>query len=252
MRHFLLALILVPSIATAQTATYEQILVPFDTMTLPTGGALWRAELWVRNDGASPVNLWAADCSSFGNPVVCPLRIDVPPERTVLVDVREPVNADHPGVLLYVPRQRAGELTFNLRVRDLNQGTQAIGTDIPVVRESEMRRGKTTFINVPLQPNGRVDLRLYVPQSGATFDVKVYAEPAGHLLAERTYSHVGVVEETQPPLVPVTINAGSVFRGWIVDRVRVTVERTGTDAPYWPLLTITNRHNNQITVVTSQ
>lgn len=252
MRSLILALVVTVPLSAQPQPDFEQILVPFDTMTLPSGNGDWRAELWVRNESARPVNVWAEECSWLGQPASCGRRVDIPSGRTMLLDLFESANAEFPGVVLYVRRERSADVTFNLRVRDLNRGLDDIGTELPVVREAEMKTGTTTLINVPLQPNGRVNLRLYAPDPAASFVVRMYAEPSGDLLAERTYVAVHPTDPPFPTIIPVTIDASSVFRGWIVDRVRVTVERTSSSQPYWPLLTITNRRNNQITTVTPQ
>jgi hypothetical protein len=249
MRPLALVSLLTLAISISAQDTHEQILIPFDSMTLPTGGATWRADLFVRNNGETAVNLWPDVCYPFGLAAPCERRIDISAMTTRLLDVIPEPNATQPGVLLYVPRNRTGDVTFNLRIRDLRSGS--IGTEIPVVRESEMRRGATTLINIPLQLNGRVDLRLYSPDAGATYTVRVFAEPTGDLLARRTFSGSLPADGPFPPLVPLTVDASTVFRGWLVDRVRVVIERN-SQAPYWPLLTITNRHTNEITVVSPE
>ncbi|HUP49002.1 MAG TPA: hypothetical protein VNA04_09470 [Thermoanaerobaculia bacterium] len=232
--------------ARAQTQ-YEQVLVPFDSATLATGGARWFAELWVRNDGPEPVNLFPGECFFIGLETPCTRRIDVPAGRTVLLDLQED-RADRPGVFLYVPRDRLDDVHFSLRVRDLSRGGDQIGTEIPVVRQSEIRNGVRTLLNVPLQLNGRLTLRLYTPEApGAQFIVRVFAEPTGDLIAQRTFQHGGATDPPSPAVAPLTIDASSIFQGWVADRVRVTIEST---RPYWPLLTITNVRNKQITTVT--
>ncbi len=254
MRPLILVLLLLPTLAFAQQIPqYEQILVPFDTMTLESGGARWHAELWVRNDGTSSINLVPEVCYSFGQPGPCARRIDVPAGQTVLLDVFPPSNAEFPGVLFYVPRGRSGDVTFNLRIRDLNRGADAIGTEIPVIREDDLKTGTATLINVPLSQTGRVNLRLYVPDPAGGFTVRLYGEPGDRLLGQRSYVLGLPTDPPYPLFIPITIDASDIFRGWIADRVRVTVERTiGADRPFWPLLTITNQRNNQITVVSPQ
>jgi hypothetical protein len=251
MRSLTLALLLAIPLA-AQESKYEQILVPFDTMVLETAAATWRSDLWVRNDGSASINLLPEECFAFGLPVPCNARLDVAAGRTQRLDAFPLENAEFPGVLLYVPRGRSRDVTFNLRIRDQNRGLDDIGTDIPVVREGEMRTGKTSLINIPIQPNGRIDLRIYsaVPVT-AEYVVRMYAEPTGDLLSERTYSRVMPTDPPSPARVPVTVNASSIFRGWVIDRVRVEVEPKSA-WPYYPLLTITNNRNNQLTVVTPQ
>ena len=246
----LLSFLAIAPITDAQTR-FEPILVPFDSMTLAAGGTMWRAELWVRNSGNSVVNIWASECFHFGEPVACSRRLDVPPGRTILADGFEP-DGQMPGVLLYVDRDRRDDVTFNLRVRDVNR-PDSFGTEIPVVREAEMLTGTTTLINVPLQPNGRIHLRLYAYQPSAAFTVRMYAEPDGGLLAQAVYATAVPPEGIEPAELPLMVDASSIFRGWIIDRVRVTVEMTSPQGgKFWPLLTITNTRNSQITTVTPQ
>lgn len=240
---------LVPLSTAAQNPRFEQILIPFDTMTLETASGRWRSELWVRNNGATPVNVWAAECFQFGLPVVCSRRLDVPAGRTMLVDGFEE-DGSSPGMLLYVERSRADDVVFNLRVRDLNQGLDDVGTELPIAREADMVKGTAHLINVPLQLNGRVQLRLYSPDPMAGFTVRVYAEPDGRLLAQGTYAVNAPADGFEPPELPMMVDASALFRGWIVDRVRVTVERTLPEGgAFWPLLTITNPRNNRVTTV---
>ena len=246
----LLSFLVIAPVTHAQTG-FESILVPFDTMTLDAGGTSWRAELWVRNNGTSVVNIWASECFQFGAPVACSRRLDVAPGKTMLADGFEP-DGQMPGVLLYVDRARRDDVTFNLRVRDVNR-PDSFGTEIPVVREAEMFTGTATLINVPLQPNGRIHLRLYAYQPSAAFTVRVYAEPRGALLAQAVYATAVPPEGIVPAELPLMVDASPIFRGWIIDRVRVTVEMTSPEGGrFWPLLTITNTRNSQITTVTVQ
>lgn len=249
MRSLILTLLLAVPLA-AQESKYEQILVPFDTMTMETAGAMWRAELWVRNDGTTPVNVWAEECFQFGHPVSCGRRVDVPAGRTMQLDLFDNTNPHSPGVVLYVQRERSRDLTFDLRVRDIHRGLDDLGTELPVIRYAQLRTGITSLINVPLQPNGRLSLRIYSP-AGGVFKVRMYAEPTGDLLEEETFVLGQATDFPVPPIVPVMIDASAIFPGWVVDRVRVEVEPVGS-SPYYPLLTITNRRNNHITTVTPQ
>ena len=250
MRYALVFLIaLITPAAKGQTTAYEQILVPFDTMTLETASGRWRSELWVRNNGATPINIWAAECVQFGSPVACSRRLDVPAGRTILADGFDP-DGSSPGVLLYVDRNRINDLVFSLRVRDLNRGAEDFGTDIPVVREAMLHRGIAHLINIPLQPNGRLHLRIYSVMSTAAYLVSVYAEPTGQLLAQRTFAAAQPADGMEPPELPMMIDASPVLRGWVVDRVRVTIESINPPgAIFWPLLTITHARTNHVTVI---
>lgn len=247
MRFLLVAvLVALPAQVSAQSQ-YKKILVPFDSVTLRSASGTWRADLWVRNSGSTPVNLYPEECHGIGMPVPCERRVDVPADRTVRLDLRND-DANLPGAFLFVPADRLGDVSVNLRVRDLDRHGDAIGTEIPVVRWSDAKTGVATMLNVPLETNGRNHLRIYTdPTTGAEFVVRVYGEPDGRPLAQGSFRFVGPTD--QPPYWPVVVDASAIFRGWIADRVRVTVESAEPGVRYWPLLTITNRQNNQITVV---
>ena len=249
MRSLLLALLLLPSFAFAQQPQYEQILVPFDSVTLQTGGARWHADFWVRNDTAQQVNLFPERCSFIGLDAPCTMKILVPPLQTVRLDLQEQFS----GVFVYVRSDLKDDVHFNLRIRDAERGADQIGTEIPVVRQSEMKTAKATIINVPLLPNGKVDLRIYTdaPGAQASFRVRLLAEPSGHLLAERVYQFLGPTDPPTPPVVPAVVDASSIFRSWIADLVRVEIQ-SAVETRFWPLLTITTQRNNQITVVSPQ
>ena len=247
MRPLVLALLLLPSLAFAQQPQYEQILVPFDSVTLQTGGARWHADFWVRNDTTQQVNLFPERCFFIGLEAPCTTKILVPAQQTVRLDLQQQFS----GVFVYVRSDLRDHIHFSLRIRDVEQGTEQIGTEIPVVRQSEMKTTKATIINVPLLPNGKVDLRIYTDSPGASFRVRLLAEPSGHLLAERVYQFGGPTDPPIPTVVPVVVDASSVFRPWIADQVRVEIEN-GLASRFWPLLTVTNQRNNQITVVSPQ
>jgi len=66
MRALVLMFLLASTALDAENVTYEQVLVPFDTMTVPGVGTVWSAELRARNDGDTPVNLFPETCSWIG------------------------------------------------------------------------------------------------------------------------------------------------------------------------------------------
>ncbi|MGZ8867023.1 MAG: hypothetical protein ACXW2P_01675 [Thermoanaerobaculia bacterium] len=252
MRPLLLALLLLPSLAFAQQPQYEQILVPFDSVSLEVPGARWHADLWVRNDTAQQVNLFPERCFFIGLEAPCTTKILVPAQRTVRLDLLSGFSPQRPGVFLYVRSDLKDDIQFSLRVRDADRGADQIGTEIPIARPSDLETTKATLINVPLLPTGKVDLRIYMFDAPhARFTVRLFAEPSGDRLAERQYQWIGVTDAPVPAVMPVVVDASSIFRAWIVDQVRVVIE-SDAGVRFWPLLTITNRRNNQITVVRPQ
>ena len=138
----------------AQQPAYEQVLVPFDTaITQGARGARWSTELRVRNTGDAPVNLFPETCSFIGRPFPCDLRIDVQPGVTQVLDVLNFQSADSPGLLLYVPAARSGDIHFSLTVRDLNSA-DAVGTTVPIARAVSFAT-RFSIIGVPVAADQR-------------------------------------------------------------------------------------------------
>lgn len=240
----LVALLSVPLFA--QSTEFEQVLAPFDTMSF--GGLLgsqWAAELWVRNDSAVAVNLFPTTCGGFGGPHPCTTRIDVPARTTMRLDVAN-TSADHPGVFLYVPRDRVNDVHFNLRIR----GGLNVGTEIPIVRERDWKTGKATLLNVPLQFGTRVHLRVYTTfPAGGIQKVRVYGDPGNILLVEREFHGPMPTDPPVPPLFAPMFDLSAALSGFVADRVRVEIENP---TPFWPLLTITDNRTQHVTVVSPQ
>ena len=249
----ILAIAVAVPAAAQEQSQYEIVLAPFDTLSFASGNGVWHADLQVRNEGATAVNLFSAPCHSFGLPVPCVFSVEVPPGHTVSVDAFNWLSDNSHGVLFRVPRDRSADLHFNLRVRNATTGDEQIGTEIRVIREADLKTRRATMINVPLHAHVRPMLRIYSPDwfDFQTYIIRMYAEPAGDLLAERTIQTRVPIVEGGPPWTPVMVDASDLFRGTVAERVRVTVETAGA-APlrFWPLLTVTNSRNNQITTVT--
>ena len=80
-----------------------------------------------------------------------------PGERRVLEGEQYP----H-GIALLVPRAEADNLAFSLRARDVSRESDNFGTEVPVVRESQMFRDSVlTLLDVPLDPRYRTKVRAY-------------------------------------------------------------------------------------------
>lgn len=265
--YLLLQLIFFSRTATAQSRSvggyghvpgFEQVLVPFDTATIPGQfGTRWSAELWVRNDAEQPVNLFPERCSFIGREGPCRRRIDVPGNTTALLDVMEMTSDRWPGVLLYIPQDRIGDVYFNLRIRDLSKQLESAGTEVPIVREAELRTGRTALLNVTLEAGFRANLRVYSPDLfGAQFVVRVYRQSTDELLVDRAFSEMLPTDAPFPPLVPATFDLSAALDEAALaggDRVRVSIERTWpAGARFWPLLGITNNLTQEVRFVTPQ
>lgn len=251
MRPLALIFLLASSALAADNVTYEQVLVPFDTLTAPGVGTVWSAELRARNDGDTPVNLFPETCHWLGFGYPCTLRIDVPAHTTVLLDVLDDRYASVPyGVFVYVPMTRIDDVSFSLRIR---ASSSRIGTEIPVVHSRDYRTGRTTLLDVPLGDDSRAALRLYFPDFrpyGAT--IRVYREPAGELILQQSFFSGVPTDPPSPMGAPLMLDVSSTLSDASLQkpgRVRVTIE---APVRYWPLLTVTDNATQQVTAITPQ
>ncbi|MEK6375927.1 MAG: hypothetical protein AABO58_24890 [Acidobacteriota bacterium] len=249
MRAFVLLALIT---STAIAADFEQVLVPFDTMTVPGVGTVWSAELHVRNDGDTPVNLFPDKCVYIGLVFPCAVLIDVPARATVLLDLFDDRFANVPnGLFVYVPTTRIDDVSFSLRIR---ASSSPIGTEIPVVRLRNYRTGRTTLLDVPLGTDSRAALRVYSadPQMH-TFIVRVFREPGGELILQESFFFSHPTDPTYPTAGPLMFDVSSALSNASLQkpgRVRVTIE--APDQRYWPLLTMTDNAMHHVTAITPQ
>jgi hypothetical protein len=65
------------------------------------------------------------------------------------------------GTAILIPRGESKNLWFSLRVRDVSRTAEGFGTEIPVVRESDLFSGTLTLLDIPRDSAYRVKLRIY-------------------------------------------------------------------------------------------
>jgi hypothetical protein len=244
-------------------SAYERVLLPiYLDAPLPGGqSSLWKTDLWLRNHGSEPVSIAPWPCPADG---VCPAVF--PFTKTL-----EPGEALHnlnpffrlppaiPGRFLYLSKNGAKEVDINLRTFDASRDASTAGTEVPVVRDADLRTSTLHLINVPIDPRFRQTLRIYdAAPSPTSFTVRVYdftEGKGGALLATAT------VEASSPetgefrdlPPYGQIADLGSLFvtngsRG----AVRVEVEPRTPGSLFWAFVSVTNNETQQVTLVTPQ
>jgi len=238
------------------TIAREQDLAPIaiDGVAGPFG-ALWTTELWVHSDSDKDVALQPAVCSGLLGIFDCGGdRMIVKANSARML----PAIGQSPGAIglfLYPPREVSAQISFDLRLVD--RARLGSGTSLPVVRESALRRGKLTMLNVPADTvRVRKRLRIYSSYS-AELIVRVYDLDTGRQLAERQLFKALPTDPTGPPLLAATID-DDVFPNAAAagaTRLRVEVEQTppppGTSA-FWAFISVTDNATQQVTVITPQ
>ena len=272
MRHaplFLAVLLLLPlSSAAQQTDAYRVLLPVYFEQPVPGAfGSQWKTVMAMHNPTTRdfviswcPVNP-ASVCPAFHPP----LSLLAPKEtQTELPDfAQEGMEGGGPR-LLYVRgfgtgTETAAQLSFQLRALDVSRLETNAGTEVPVVRQEQFRTTATSLLNVPVDPNFRLTLRLYETKlHRADFRVRVYDQLSGSPIGDKVLSvayrfNAGDQEMFEPPnaqvgdlydLLSPIVNPPS--------RLRVQIEPLTPGSEFWAFVSITNNATQQLTLVTPQ
>ena len=92
------------------------------------------------------------------------------------------------GMVVYVARQFAPRVFFNVVVRDLSKQSEAFGTEIPVVREKDLYDRPFDILQVPTDPRFRVALRIFRTDGGPTARLRIFASAAVQPLVDAEVS----------------------------------------------------------------
>lgn len=243
-------------------AAYERMLLPIYLESRVAGrdGTLWETQLWLRNNGANGVTLapWPCPRGAFCIPVF-PLTRTLQPGET-LQNLPE-ITQSNPGRVLFVNKDGAADLSAGLRLYEVSHSDTDAGTEIPVVRENELRSRTAHLHNVPLNGRFRIMLRIYdLAAEESRFRVRVYEEAAGG--------------SNELPLTELELTATSLETGTFrfhpayaeygalsnllaspiprPSALRVDVEPLTAGSRYWAFVSITNNDTQRVTLVTPQ
>ncbi len=234
-------------------ADYERFLLPI--LIEPTSGAhgsVWQSSFLLFNGSDVPLDFYPGDCTLPVCPSVPIPSWEVYPPPTVYA-----APGESSGRLFYVRRDSAADVSFALRVKDIQAQARAEGTEVPVVRESDLKTGKTQLLDVPVDGNSRATLRMYEPDASGTGVVRVavYSQDDATLLAHADFVlAVGAVAD--PPVEPgyarITDLAATFPELAGHDRVRVQLEPLSPGLRYWAFVTVANNETQFVTTITEQ
>ena len=223
--------------ALPQDPLYERVLVPVSVALVPGAyGSLWTTEMWYRNNSDRLVAIFPVAISDWA-PLIRQtdrLRIFTFP-------------AHAPGQFLYVSRDGADEVQFDLRLFNDADPRAAWGTKLPVVREQEFAP-EVSLINVPTGPNFRSALRIYALPEAEPVDehvrVRIYT-PEERLLVDTVLRLQGL-----PKYAQILSLADTFPEIRNVERVRVHVEANAGEAKLWAFVSVTANATQQVSLVT--
>ncbi len=223
--------------APPEISVFERILFPVLTEIAGLNGSLFRTETAMSNP-----KRWLVENYNELVPFVC---VDYPcGERLTPGEFVKLTGGEYPhGVMLLAPRSEAPELAFALRARDVSRKAEGFGTEIPVVRESEMFLNEDiALLGVPTSPGYRVKLRIY---SFTPSSARVRLQRAGggqYVGLKRNCS--GNACASTPFYAELDLPVGH-------PRENVIVEPEA-HALTWAFITVTNNVTQQITTITPQ
>jgi hypothetical protein len=222
-------------------AFYEPVLIPVHSKGPGAHGSEWDSEMSVRNDNDHPLT---AVPNPFYNGCfpICDTRLAGRTSWTF----RPPNEGLAEGFVIHLPRQDAPNVALNLLVRDLSRQAEALGAEIPVVRENEFYEGPFGVVNVPVDPRFRVALRLYS------------IDGAGAMQLVLRPMNGGLPVLVTPPLpVPERLLISDLL-AWYPElaghgplRIEV-VPMTPAHGRFWGFAAITNNETQHVTVISPQ
>ena len=223
-------------------AFFEPVLFPVMVQGPGAFGSQWSTEVVMRND-----NDYTFAVSSIFDIMLYSIPDRRPPAHfTSLTSTTRAPN----GYLLYVPRQASPRIFFGILARDLSRQAEALGTEIPVVREKDFFDRTFTLLNVPTDSRYRVALRLYRIDDRSTLRIRIrpmfsddspLVDDDIALSADGTHrvAYIGDLLAAYPQL------AGK-------GALRIDIESRVPSRASWGFVSVTNNQTQHVTVISPQ
>ena len=229
-------------------AAFEAILIPLIFAGKGAFGSEWTTDLWVYNGNAFDVTQLGPFITRVCIVAPCPSPLEA------LSTVKYGTLGAPPfprGAIMYVPRDGGPGLHFGLRVRDLTRQAEALGTEIPVVRERDLRAGAFSLPDVPNDGRYRVKLRIYSLETlKGPVVVRFHRMTFPFTQAGTTMVEASAATRDTPAYAEVDLE--QIFAEFTEQgpfRVEIRPPLIGKPA-YWAFISITNNQTQHVTVVT--
>jgi hypothetical protein len=239
---------------------YEKVLVPiYSPDPVPgNGGSRWKTEFTLRNNGDAFISIapWPRDPRLESPPIFLPSG--VLPGATIrdLSPFVPPPLTSNPARLIHVAR--GSNYSMNLRLSDVSRRSVNAGTELPLVREADLRTTTSQLLNVPLEVESRVLLRIYdVALTESRFRVRIFFQDS-----TSTFPYI------EQEVVATSAEVGA-FRGQpayaqfngfydplallvLPASLRIEVVPMTAGSQYWTMASITTNESQHVTLVTPQ
>ncbi len=240
--------------------TWERILLPVAAPPVNgANGAHWVTDLRMRIDSETEIEVEPRICA----PVPECIHDEIPlgtPFDPVEYQLVFPMH-ELPAVFVYVRKDDAAKIHLNARVRDMARQAETWGTEIPAVRESELRTGSFTLMPLPHDPKFRQTLRVYDADArpNAQVAIRVFADDESApraIIVKNFATHPSWATTALLPARPGYIQldpqaeAGNALLGakelWIEVMPLTPGLRT------WGFVSVTNNATGHVTTITPQ
>lgn len=233
---------------------WERLLVPIVTgdAAHPGGhGSSWVAKLTVFNSSGLrvPLTEWP---DSYPCKLASCAREHVDPHETADFSNLSPaINGG--GVFLYTISSFADELHASLRVFDASRALETLGTQIPVIRRSEVQSGSDVhLVGIPVSAEYRSLLRIYDLEAldRTQVEVRVFDRDGVLLRSETVELRTWADDEpaVESPRFPAygQLYLTETFTGTDSSRIEIT----GSDEQrLWAFVTVTNNETQLVTSI---
>jgi hypothetical protein len=235
---------------------YTPVLFPVLFSATGAFGSLWDTEVSARNENAyhftspyeTPFENWCFICDPRPFP-------GLPPHESGTIRASASLHNLPLGQLSYIQRDAAPKVHFGLLIRDLSRQREALGAEVPVVRENEFFDSASfSLLNVPADNRFRTGLRVYSIERDVRVQMRVRPMNApdplvtaalvlsrpGNLPYEHSAIFIGDLVAAYPQLAghgPLRIEIEPLLPG----AIRI-----------WGFATVTNNDAQHVTVISPQ
>jgi hypothetical protein len=245
---------------------HEKILVPVFFSGPGAHGSQWWTTVSIVNAGENtirfnrPVLAGDPSCSDLCG---CETTDEIQSNEVGEICI---ANAHPSGLILYMHKNQP-EPHFGARISDLSRSVDTAGTELKIVRESELRKGRIILPNIPIGPGYRVGLRLFdtapppaqeilliirdygalnsIPLVEATIQLNPSPDAGAPFPAHPAFAMIGDLAAQYPQL---NGHESILIELWLPE-----LDISPVPAPsYWALASITNNVTQQVTMVSPQ
>ena len=163
------------------------------------------------------------------------------------------------GAFLFIPNALLDAPKWSLRARDISQNAHSLGTDVPVVLQSQAK-GDYTLIDIPTDARYRATLRLYgFTQAPMNVGVAIFPENSDTAIERYDVELQGIINVNFDPFPPYPsyIALDPLTPAVRASGERVRIELTNYNeilSPppplFWGFVSLTNNATQQVTVAT--